>query len=785
MNRFDGFCVEPAVVYHIAAKRQGSAVGDNSQESEAPGLKPNPQAESQPVVRPNHPLLQSDAKLPLRTRIGLWAEFHGENLKDRLSAAARYEAETGLGFVLIPVWLGLGIVLYFAAPAEPLWAVVILAAALLLALGQMQSRAIGHALLFATTFTIAGMSAAKISAQLKDTPIIERQITGIIIGTVLEVERNRRGAPRYLLKPHRIEGVETGALPRRIRVSSASRQITHPPRTVLKGLARMQPVSGPVYPGGYDFGFFARFEGLGGSGFFMGAPSATEQTFPLGIKDCFLISINSLRHAISRRIETALPGDEGKVATALLTGDKTGIPDDIQDSLRATGLAHILAISGLHMALVTLTVIWMARLALVARPATVFRHNTKKWAALAGFLFATFYLFISGWGVATQRAWIMITVMLCAVMVDRRAITMRSVAISAILILLFFPESLLSPGFQMSFAAVASLVAVYEVLNRWRQDRRERTHFVPDENRYYAVSTAAKYMGGLALTSLVAGTATGFVAAWHFHQVPVLGLLANILAMPIVSLVVMPGVLGSLLLLPFGYEFVALAPVGEGISSIVSISNWVQSFGSVAITGKLANLLLALFATGLACLTLMKSRLRLIGLFPFALIPLFHEKAPIPDVIIAEHGRTIAVKSENGKLAVLIPKRENFVTEVWGKAYDGGTLERVEVSPQLCDKERCIHKLLSGLVLHIVYDPDLLKSSCNSADILVAPRLRWVNCRETIPRLILKRGDFEQHGSHAIFAANPGASQHALDVITALPEPNRPWQRHVSDYETQ
>lgn len=770
---FDHVRVEPAVVYHITAKRQGSGVAEKSKHPDISGLAPTKHED------PGYPISGSldlgHEKIGTLKRLKILAGIQKQSAVSSVSAAVQYELDTGLGFILVPVCLAVGIILYFLAPVEPTWFISAFIPVILVLFLKTGKRATGFHLVAFFLFALCGMLAAKVSTLRTDYPIIERQITGNITGTILAVDSNRRGSPRYVVKPFSIKGLGTGQIPERVRLSSASKKVVFEPGDLISGSARLQPVSGPVYPGGYDFSFFARQDHLGGSGFFMGAPVSAKKKQKLGIGDTLTIMFNRTRLAIAKRIESALPGPQGRVATALVIGDKTGIPADIQNSLRATGLAHILAISGLHMALVTLTVIWMVRLVLVANGSLILWFPGKKWAAAAGFLFATFYLMLSGGGVATQRAWVMISVMLCAVMLDRRAITMRSVAISAVIILLLSPASLLGPGFQMSFAAVASLVAVYEIFQRNRKSHDRTTAIWGNSSTPGLLARVSRYFGGLAMTSLIAGTATAFVAAWHFHQVPVLGLLANILAMPVVSLLVMPGVLLSLLLMPFGYEFLALYPVGVGIDMIVEVSRWVESLGSVFVVGIMPPFTLAAFALAITTFCVMKSGLRWVGLMPIAMIPVFYDQPKVPDVLIAENGRAVAVKMENQSLSLLFPKRENFVTEIWAKAYANGDMKRLQKHADACNRERCIHVLTNGLTLHIVYDPDLLNSSCQRADILVAPRLRWVNCRKRVPRLILRRGNFEERGTHALYF-----DQHEIRMATGLPEPTRPWHRKLT-----
>ncbi len=318
-----------------------------------------------------------------------------------------------------------------------------------------------------------------------------------------------------------------------------------------------------MFPGSYDFSFFGWFSGLGGSGFFLGQPEIIGESAELFASEQLVIQVNKVRAGIKRRIVSAIPGDSGKVAVALIVGDRSTIPHEIQETLRNTGLAHILAISGLHMALVTLTVMTVIRYCMALFPAVALRYPTKKWAICIGFLVSTIYLMLSGAGVATQRAWIMIAVMLLAGLLDRRAITIRSVALAATFILIVNPQNLYSPGFQMSFAAVVALVAGYELLTSHQAGTAgNNPHYHSLIWMIRIFRSTSGYFVGLMITSLIAGTATMVIAAWHFHQIATLGLLTNILAMPIVGFVIMPFALFSILLMPYGFEWIALLPVG-------------------------------------------------------------------------------------------------------------------------------------------------------------------------------------------------------------------------------
>ncbi|MEM9333164.1 MAG: ComEC/Rec2 family competence protein, partial [Pseudomonadota bacterium] len=718
----------------------------------------------------------------------LTAEFHLGNFRDRITDTLMWEFERGLAFNFIPVVMACGIAAYFFAPSEPVMLVLAVTVAVLL---YSLLRFLTHGTLYYVVAALlvfaTGMLAANVSVLRSYSPQIERQTTTTLSGVILSVDQNRRGLPRMILRPTDIEGIPQQSIPRKLRISSSARDLSVMPGQIVQGLVRLQPVAGPVHPDSYNFSFHAWFAGIGGSGFFMGKPTILHQNPDLTVFEHLTVFVNSLRDKIEMRVVNAIPGTGGDVAVALITGDKSRIPEDVSQSLRTTGLAHILAISGLHMALVTLTIIAVVRFACALLPNLCLNYPVKKWAVCAGFLGATLYLFLSGAGIATQRAWIMISVMLLAVLLDKRAITMRSVAVSATLILLISPQSLFAPGFQMSFAAVAALVSGYEYLTARKKSKHQDSYLISRPTWFHRFSgSVIGYVSGLIMTSLIAGSATAFVAAWHFHQIAPLGLLANALAMPIVGFLVMPFALLSMLLMPYGLEALTLMPVEVGINSVIRISRAVESISPSGITGNMPFFSLCIFGFALTLLTVFRSRLRFLAITPVILaLPLMNYPTK-PHILVSENGRAIAVADRSGNLALVYPRRNRFVTNIWAKAWAGGDIAPLNLSDDQCNKDRCIIVLPTSQILHVVYDPQLLNASCLRADILIAPRLWWVRCPQRQPALTLNRQSFEQYGSHAIhiqkLSLEPSSS-YEITVQTGLAKSRRPWSRDVGLYD--
>jgi ComEC/Rec2-related protein len=259
--------------------------------------------------------------------------------------------------------------------------------------------------------------------------------------------------------------------------------------------------------------------------------------------------LTRLRLAIAEGIRARLPGETGGFVAAILTGDRSGVGRETTEALRQSNLAHLLAISGLHMGLLTAVVYGALRAAMALFPLLALHLPIRKLAAGGALAAATFYLMLSGGNVATQRAFVMAAVMLGAILLDRRALSLRSVALAAILILLWRPEALLSPGFQMSFAATVALVAVFQTLRKRRARMMAARRPWAERRRLPGWLTG---LGGIALCSLVAGLATAPVAAAHFHRMAEYGLLANLLSMPLMGTVVMPGAVIAAALWPVG-----------------------------------------------------------------------------------------------------------------------------------------------------------------------------------------------------------------------------------------
>jgi competence protein ComEC len=402
--------------------------------------------------------------------------------------------------------------------------------------------------------------------------------------------------------------------------------------------AVLLPPPDATHPGGFDYARQVWFERIGAVGFAVSAPELLPPPAEPSLGVRLAMSVELVRAVVAERIESRIAGEAGGIAAALVTGYRGGIPDDAQEALRVAGLAHILAISGLHMMLVVGTLFWGVRALLALSPGLALTRPIKKWAAAVALVGGAAYLVLSGGAIATQRAFIMAAIMMVAILVDRPAITLRNIAIAAMVVLVLTPEALLSASFQMSFAATIALVAGYEALRERRTPQRWRAGLVAMLRRH-----VWQYVFALVMTALIAGFATAPYAAFHFNRVAVYGLIGNVGAMPLVGTLIMPPGLIAMCLMPFGLDGPFLWLMGQGIDMVLAVARAVAGLeGAVAVTPAFSLWSLGLMTLGGLWLALWRGRWRCWGLAGLAAGFLLAPLAPQSDLYISRDAGMVA-----------------------------------------------------------------------------------------------------------------------------------------------
>jgi len=572
----------------------------------------------------------------------------------RLFQAIEHEflRQHGHLFPWAPVLYGTGIGVYFAIRFEPVrahW--TLLGIGLILTFGfAVRTHGVARVVALALALMLAGFAVAGAKAHRVAGETLGYRYYGAIEGRIIKVDRSASDALRLTLDRVRLQDVPPHRTPERVRVALHGQQgfIEPEPGVTVILTGHLSPPGGAVEPGGYDFRRQAWFQRLGAVGYTRTPVLALEPHNGRG----WDLWVYRLRMRLSAAVQDALPGSVGAFASAITTGDRSAISDAEYDALRASNLAHLLAISGLHMGLLTGFVFAALRLALSALPGGALHLPAKKIAAAGALMAGAAYLMLSGGNVATERAFIMVAVMFGAVFADRRAVTLRAVALAALIVLTLKPEALYGPGFQMSFAATTALVAVYGLFrargvspNRWPRGLR--------------------LIGGVAVSSLIAGLATAPIGAAHFNQVPHYGLVANVVSVPLMGLVIIPGAVLAALLAPLGLAEVGLAMMAPAIQWILwvakTVSGWDGALSFIVAPGPLV---LPMLAIGMLWIVLWQGWLRMAGVPMAALALGLWSQVERPPVLVSQTGGLIGVLTDEGR-ALSKPKGDGFAAESW------------------------------------------------------------------------------------------------------------------------
>lgn len=575
----------------------------------------------------------------------------------------RMNAQRGALLPWAPVFLGLGIALFFQFATEPpvtlLWALAggaVVCAALAVRFTYWTLAPLGWAL----ALTAAGVSLAGWRAYDVAAPVLGWRYYGPVEGRVVGLDRSGSDAVRVTLDQVVLARLSPERTPERVRISlhgDAANSREPVPGARIMTTGNLSPPSGPVEPGGFDFQRHSWFIRLGAVGYTR-VPLMTVSNPEAGD---WALWVFQIRMAVSSHVRAALPGDVGGFAAAVTSGDRSGMGQGALYDLRASNLAHLLAISGLHMGLLTGVVFAALRFGLVLVPFIALHWPVRRIAAIGALIAASGYLALSGGNVATERAYIMAVVALFAVMLNRRAFSIRSVALAALVVLILRPEALLGPGFQMSFAATTALVAIFTAMRDapWR------------------VPKPLQGAAGVLMSSAVAGFATAPYAAAHFNAIAQYGLIANIVSVPVMGIVVVPAAVASVLLAPLGLAGVGLEIMGWGLRWILWVADVTAGLpGARSYVVSPSAWVLPCLTFGGVLIVIWQGRERWVGVVPIALAFAIWSQTERPDVLIADTGSLVGVMTPDGR-AVSRERGAGFVAQNWlENDGDGGGQEQ-------------------------------------------------------------------------------------------------------------
>ena len=672
-----------------------------------------------------------------------------------------------------PVAFGGGAAVYLALKTEPspILAAAVAAVCVIVAVVARVATTSKLALTVTGMAAVAacGFLVAKLHSNAVAAPIAPSGLGVVSVeGWVVDVDTPSERGPRVLIAPVRISRLAPGDTPTRIRIvlpaSPLGPDATPAPGTAIRVETLLDPPPGPAAPGAYDFARDAWFEGIGGVGLAMQTPeNAMLDTAPWRLR--LEMGINALRWSVARNLAAEIgavmgPDDGGAagLAVAVTTSHQDWLVPARRDDLRGSGLAHMLAIAGLHTAAVSGFAFFAFRLAIASWPWLAVRVPGKKVAAVAGLLVVAGYLVLSGAHPPARRAAITASVAFFAMLADRRAVSLHSLALAALIILLVEPDVVLAPGFEMSFCATASLVALAEV---WRHAPRAAGLPWP----IATIQTVRDWGIAMIMVSFVAGAATGPFAIQHFNRVANYGVFANLTADFLASAVLMPSLALCLLAQAVGLSH-AVAPLywlaGWAARGVVELGHIFSTAPGASITMASApQIALAISYLGIVFACLWRGRLRWLGLPMAAAVAIWPRPAP-PAAWIASDGGDAAVVT-NGQMVALKPGTRAYATGLWAQRRnlivpaDPASAQRALFD---CNRTACAptpqaFPAIAAWWTRRVPKPERLAALCARADILIL--------RATTPLpgachdvLVLGRAAFDRGGAAEVFATPGG-----------------------------
>lgn len=670
--------------------------------------------------------------------------------------------------LLIPVGIGLGISIWQGFGAEIWWLLACACAGTsILGFSIGPPSRLKGLMIVGALLVGMGFGAITLKSWLCGAVPLERPWIGKLNGRVESIEDvSARDIVRY-----RIFVGQHPELPPIIRVN-IDHQLASPviaPGSVIEFKARLMPPPGPALPGSYDFARTAWFDGIGATGRILGqvrilSPPQNQQDF-----------WNSARNALSKRIQLAMGTETGPVGSALLVGTRGSIEEVDAEALRNSGMAHLLSVSGLHVTAVVGGTFMLVASLLALWPWLALRLSVPLASAACAAVIAVLYTLLTGAEVPTVRACVAALLILVALAMGRDALSLRLLAAGATFVLLFWPEALAGPSFQLSFAAVGTIILLHD--SKWMR------HFMQRREEALPLRIMRQFLG-LLLTGLAIELVLAPIALFHFHKSGLYGALANIAAIPLTTFLVMPaqllGLLADVVWSGLGAPFWWVAK--QAITAILWIAHSVSAApGAVALLPEMP-----VWAFGTAILSglgiaIFGSRWRWLALGPMVIATTAMLSASRPDMLLTGDGQHLAVVYGDGQLALLRPRAGEYARSILGETAAVGEVAIAldDMRGAVCNSDGCTFALQKGrrdwriLALRSDYMiPSMeLAAACRRSDIVISSRwLPW-SCK---PRWLKADATLlEKTGGLAFYLADAKISSVAAENA------HHPWSAYA------
>lgn len=725
----------------------------------------------------------------------VWPGFHSVWPFLGFAQAWAREAEERRLFLWLPVAAGAGALLYLHADTEPVvWLPIVLFSLTVAGAAVLRARPAAFMTLSLVAALLFGFLCGELRRWRIDAPVLDRPHILSLSGIVEEVDMQPHGA-RFILRV--VQAADTAGhpltadmCPQRVRLSA--REGVHlAAGDTIRILARLLPPARASLPGGYDFSRTAYFSGLGAVGSVLGRVEALTQA-DLTLSDRIEFAFDRSRNRLADRVNTIIGGEEGAIAAAMVTGKRMLLTEDALDVIRQAGIFHIITISGVQMTLVAGMMFWISRRILAFSTDLALRYPIKKIAACIAIAGALIYDFGTGSRVGTERALFMTMIMLGAILFDRQALTMRNLGFAVLAVVVLEPEAIAGASFQLSFAAVAALIALQEaryraVARKSPQDRPAR----PVASEGFSVLTHLAHWaeGGrtLFVSTCCATMATASFMAANFHDLSPYVLIGNPLTLAVIEFFAVPGALIGALLYPLGLDSLVWTYVGAGIRLVLWAARLIGSApGATVHVHDFAPWALPFLTLAVLNMVIWRSwALRALAV-PCALIGLAGAYIGAPfDIVIPPTGDSLALRQPDGRLAVIGRHPSVFAATQWLAADgDGRNLGQATSPTQLCDATACVQQGQGSPKVSVVNDMRAFEEDCLRADIIVSNLQAPSGCKA---RWVFDSVRLASLGAVTLTYAGPSSSLQSLLFPSALPDlimksersslTDRPWSR--------